>query len=411
MDDKQLSKLAATPAAKTPPKEKATPPVEAEETVEPSALEAALELPAASANPSETKQIPLDQIAQLDNERTYQGIDELAATMHAQGQLEPCVVRPAPASAKHGKPYELVFGYRRLRAAQTLNEQGNGFASLRCEIRNYSNAEVLAANITENYQREDPSPLEQAHTMKRLMDEAGLSKREVARWIGCHETHVFHRLKLLALPESVQEKLRDGRINASVAEVIASLPNPVAQEKLADNAVKHEFSVKRASEWAHDVIAKEQEAANAPEPLPDFGTVKTVPATETKRLPLRDNLTDEDIQRLALTALLRNGQDYELLDYLQEVFGYSQDHLYSYTETLSDDEVRELLRQVVQRFWRSPHRLPTLEERLVEFLSVPTTPYEPPAEKPLNEILPGADAAITDPLTEDAPTQGTTWWE
>lgn len=367
------------------------------ETVELTPLQAALELPAAVADPNATKLIALDQIHELDNERTYlpEKLEELAASLHANGQLEPCVVRPTPDGASHAKPFELVFGYRRLRAARMLHEQGKGFAAIRCELRDYGDAEVIAANITENYQREEPTPLEQARAMQRLISEAGLSKSEVARRLGCDRSHVIHRLKLLDLPQSVQDKLRDGKLTASVAEVIASLPTAESQEKLAALADKHDFTVKKASEWAHDVIAKEQEVANTPEPVLDLGIVRAARVTELKRLPIRADLNDAEILRLALTALLRSGQDYELLDFLREVFGYSQDQLYGYTATLSDSEVTALLREVVLRYWGSPHRYPTLEPALVQALEAPAE-TAPVAAKPPEQLLPGASSSLDD---------------
>src|ERR1035438_556448 len=81
----------------------------------------ALDLPAAPTPPLDLRNVPMTEIEPMANIRpAHHGIEGLAETMHAEGQLQPCVVRPSPDDAKHKKTFELVFGYRRYLAAQSL---------------------------------------------------------------------------------------------------------------------------------------------------------------------------------------------------------------------------------------------------------------------------------------------------
>lgn len=324
------------------------------------------DLPAANPNPDDVKQIPLADIAELANYRgedEYVDIDKLAETLHTQGQLQPCTVRPAPPDADHGKPWELVYGYRRKRAAELLE-----WETLRCEIREQTKKELLLRMLTENIQREDPSPVSEARQMKALIEEEGISQSELARQIGKHPSHVSHRLKILTLPETVVAQVAQGKITPSTAEVIASLETPEEQEKLAKLTVKHEFTTKKAQSWAMEV--KKHELDEGPETMGEVEMVQVEDVTELLHLVVRPDVTDQDVQRMIAYGLLRNGMDMEMLDYLADEMGYPYEHLWDYIRELSDDDVTELVRRLALRFVSAPHRYYSLEPSLKQDLAL-----------------------------------------
>lgn len=307
---------------------------------------------------ADVRDLPLAEIAEIANIRpTYFGVEELSESMRVQGQLEPCLVRAAPADATHGMPWELVFGYRRKRAAETL-----GWQVLRCQVREISDSEVLEIMLTENLQREDLSAIASAKTMRALIDLGGMKQAEVARRLGVHPSHVSHSLKLLTLAPPVIDKIDKGEITASHGETLAALPE-AQQEAFAERVAKDGISVAKLSSWVRQ--AKEEEALPPPE-LP--GALEPVTAddvTDLPRLYLREDLSATEHRRATCFALLRNGNDQEILDWLEEREGVDYEGLWSWLRDLDDDELGELERRLVRRYLEAAHRFPSFEPALI----------------------------------------------
>ena len=353
-------------------------------------LEEALQEPGAEKVPLDVRDLPLDQIGEGANVRpTYHGIEELAETMHLQGQLQPCVVRPSPEENEHGKPYELVCGFRRYRAARFLHdEEIEGWDTLRCEVRDIPDSRRIRQTIVENFQREDLSPAAEARAMQQLKQSAEpeLSNVEVARELGCDPSHVSHRLKLLelALPEEevvsdkkkkkkpvdILEMVDRGEIQASTAEVIVSLDDREQQEKLATLVKRGDWSTKKASQWARDV--KENVVRDGEEE--ELGPVEMIQVEDVVDLPFlrpRADLSDEEIERLSLYIILRNGMDREMLEYLEAKHDTPYESLWSYVADLSIEDVRKLTRRMAVRYIAAAHRWFSLEPRLKGDLGLP----------------------------------------
>lgn len=322
-----------------------------------------LDLPAAPAHPLETRQIPLEQIAEIVNSRPeYYGIEALANNLHTQGQLEPALVRLTPAGAEHGLPYELTFGYRRKRAAELL-----GWTELRCEVRELTDDELHEGQISENFSREDLSPIAEANAMRRMMKMQSISQAEVARRLGCDPSHVSHRLKLLSLKESILNKVDAGSISASAAEAIASIPGEAAQQKVAELAERNDWGLKKVQKWVREhkaavnnelVVQEAQELESKPELLVQTTDVVSLPTLVPREL------SDLEVNRVMLYGLLRNGHDTEMLEYLAEELGYKYEQLWLYVSDLDEAQVWELTRRMALRFISAPHRFRTLEPEL-----------------------------------------------
>lgn len=176
--------------------------------------------------------IPIDQLhpSPSNPRRTFgqAGLEELAASIRSAGVLQPlCVRRRLPDLCSQPAPedgYELVFGHRRLRAAQMA-----GLAEVPCDIVDMSDAEVLQAQVAENLEREDLHPLEEAEGFEALMRGTGLSADALAEQTGKSRSYIYGRLKLCKLCPEARQAYVDGRFEGEIALMIARLPSAKMQ--------------------------------------------------------------------------------------------------------------------------------------------------------------------------------------
>ena len=168
--------------------------------------------------------------SQMDDE----GLQELADSIKAQGVIQPVIVR------EHGlSQYELIAGERRWRASQLA-----GLAEIPVVIKSIGDEAALAMGLIENIQRENLNPIEEAQGLKRLVDEFGLTHETVAKAVGRSRSAVSNSLRLLALPEPVQEMLFLRQLEMGHARAL--LPLPVMEQlSLAQKAVKNGWSVRK----------------------------------------------------------------------------------------------------------------------------------------------------------------------
>ena len=181
--------------------------------------------------------------SQMDDE----GLQELADSIKAQGVIQPVIVR------EHGlSQYELIAGERRWRASQLA-----GLAEIAVVIKSIGDEAALAMGLIENIQRENLNPIEEAQGLKRLVDEFGLTHETVAKAVGRSRSAVSNSLRLLALPEPVQEMLFLRQLEMGHARAL--LPLPVMEQlSLAQKAVKNGWSVR-------EVERRSQLAQQAPQ--------------------------------------------------------------------------------------------------------------------------------------------------
>ena len=176
---------------------------------------------------------------QIDDE----ALQELADSIKAQGVIQPVIVR------EHGlSRYELIAGERRWRASQLA-----GLTEIPVVIKTISDETALAMGLIENLQRENLNPIEEAQGLKRLADEFGLTHETIAKAVGKSRSAISNSLRLLSLPEPVQEMLYQRRLEMGHARALLTLP-VVEQLELAQKAVKNGWSVReveRRSQIAH----------------------------------------------------------------------------------------------------------------------------------------------------------------
>ena len=139
-------------------------------------------------------------------------ISELASSIRNQGIIQPLVVR------RQGDRYELIAGERRWRAAMKA-----GLQRVPVVVRDASDHEVLQLALVENLQREDLNPIEEANGYRRLQDEFHWSQEEMAEKVGKSRPAIANSMRLLALPQDIQQEIAAGNLPAGQARALLAL--------------------------------------------------------------------------------------------------------------------------------------------------------------------------------------------
>lgn len=162
-------------------------------------------------------------------------IATLADSIRDKGVLQPILVRPSPRTKGE---YEIVAGERRWRAAQLA-----GLRVIPALVRTLDDEAALEISIVENVQREDLNAMEEAQAYRALMQRFGHTQDQAAKSVGKSRSHVANTIRLLQLPESVQQHVIHGRLSAGHARALLSAENP---ERVAELVVEQQLSVRDA---------------------------------------------------------------------------------------------------------------------------------------------------------------------
>ncbi|MBI3420056.1 MAG: ParB/RepB/Spo0J family partition protein [Proteobacteria bacterium] len=187
--------------------------------------------------------LPIEQLAPsaLQPRKNFdkEQLQELAASITEKGLLQPILVRPHA-----GKPntYEIIAGERRWRAAQLVN-----LHEVPVIVRDIKDKEALEVALIENVQRADLSPMEEAESYQRLIDEFAHKAEALADALGKSRAYVSNMLRLNGLPKEVKDLLRAGALTAGHARAVLTSKNPLA---LAQEVVKGGLSVRQTENLA-----------------------------------------------------------------------------------------------------------------------------------------------------------------
>jgi ParB family chromosome partitioning protein len=208
---------------------------------------------------------------------------ELAASIKAQGLMQPVLVRPV-GSANGRDQYELIAGERRWRAAQIA-----GLAEIPALVRDVQDSAVLAMALIENIQREDLNPIEEAAGLQRLIDEFRMTHEQAADAVGRSRSATTNLLRLLKLAKPVQAMLMQGTLDMGHARALLALEG--ARQVEAANRIV-----------AQGLSARESEALAA--------RLARGTAVRRKQKTDRDiaRLEEEISQRLGTTVQIRPGR-------------------------------------------------------------------------------------------------------
>lgn len=161
-------------------------------------------------------------------------IEDLANSIREKGVLLPLLVRSAPNAPGQ---FQIIAGERRWRAAQKA-----GLHTVPVIVREMDDLEVLEVGIIENVQRADLNPIEEARGYKVLMDRFGRTQDALAQVVGKSRPHIANMLRLLGLPEGVQDHVLQGRLSAGHARALVTARDP---EGLAAEVIANGLSVRQ----------------------------------------------------------------------------------------------------------------------------------------------------------------------
>jgi ParB family transcriptional regulator, chromosome partitioning protein len=169
-----------------------------------------------------------------------EGLEQLAQSIRDQGVLQPIIVVP-----QTGGRYRIVAGERRWRACRMA-----GLDTVPCIVRDLDIIQQQEIALLENMQREDLNPIEAATGIRALMRQCGYTQEAVAQRLSMSRPAVANMLRLLSLPQDVQDLITKGQLSAGHARVLAGLDDANTQSVLAKETVEKGYSVRQLEELA-----------------------------------------------------------------------------------------------------------------------------------------------------------------
>jgi len=272
-----------------------------------------------------SQDVPLDRIRPnpYQARREFTDLDELAEAIRQQGFISRLRVRPDPTEEGY---YQLVYGERRLRAAERAN-----LTTIPCDVAPHTDRELIEIGLVENIQRQDLNPLEEARAFQTFMRELDYSIRTLAERLGKHRSYIEGRLALLRAPEDVQELVMRRPDTLDAARQIASVASPaereeliagVASGELTSQAVRERVSQRRDGERA--VTPGQTQRSARPERSPGTGArrvqqdvASVVSVLSGWELLLAEQPEQIEAVQAGLTAILTRAQ--VLMEQMEQV--------------------------------------------------------------------------------------------
>ncbi len=180
------------------------------------------------------------------------GLEELAASIRANGIIQPLIVR------RVGDSYQIVAGERRWRAARIAELE-----EVPVVIQDIADRSMLEIALIENIQREDLNPIETAHAFERLGRDLGLSQEEIGRRTGKDRTSIANIVRLLKLPKEVQLLVAERRLSMGHARAILGLPTAEEQIQVAEKTVALGLSVRQVEAQVQEMTSDRGKPAHA----------------------------------------------------------------------------------------------------------------------------------------------------
>lgn len=244
------------------------------------------------------REIPLDQIDpnpfQTRSQVNEEQLAELAASITANGVVQPVLVRPQP-----GGRFQLIAGERRWRASRLA-----GKTTIPAILRQVSDEQAMEITIVENLQRADLNPMEQARAFERLSREFHMTQEQMAQRTGKDRATVANFLRLLKLPSSVQRRVETAELSFGHARALLAFESAEEIEKAAQRVVALSLSVRQTESYVQGVLQPDRK-----------------PETQPKlKLPLDPNVRDaqDRLQRalgLKVSIEDRNGRGKVIIEY------------------------------------------------------------------------------------------------
>ncbi|WP_243387220.1 nucleoid occlusion protein [Bacillus kexueae] len=221
-------------------------------------------------------------------------IQELAQTIQTHGIIQPIVVR------KMDNQYEIIAGERRWRAVQSL-----GWEEIPAIIKDFNDTETASVALIENLQREELSAIEEAVAYAKLLELHQLTQEALAQRLGKGQSTIANKLRLLKLPQEVQESLLRKQITERHARALIPLKNEELQIKLLHEILEKQLNVKQTEDRVVKMLEKER-----PKPKP-----KRKAFSRDTRIAM--NTIRQSLSMVEETGVKIDSEEEEFDDYIQ----------------------------------------------------------------------------------------------
>ena len=235
------------------------------------------------------REIPLDQIDpnpfQTRSQMNEEQLAELAASITANGVVQPVLVRPL----LNGR-FQLIAGERRWRASQQARK-----ATIPAILRQVSDEQAMEITIVENLQRADLNPMEQARAFERLSREFHMTQEQMAVRTGKDRATVANFLRLLRLPASVQARVESGELSFGHARTLLAFEHAEDIEKAAQRIGALSLSVRQTENYVQGLLHPERAKKKEPKPEPPIDpNVREVQERLQRALGLKVHIEDHN---------------------------------------------------------------------------------------------------------------------
>ena len=263
-----------------------------------------------SAQSSQDTSVAIEDIKANPNQPRTQfnetELEELAESIKEHGVLQPLIVR------KKGGTYEIIAGERRYQASKIA-----GLERVPVIIKDVDDQTMLQLALIENLQRSDLNPIEEAKGYKQLIKASGMTQEALAKAVSKSRSSITNALRLLDLPEEVQQMLYEGKLTAGHARAILAVPYEEERIKLAERVVEEGLSVRATEKLAPQFSGKnEQPRTRAASPQSykraarmlrqEFNTNVKVHTTRGKNKIEIEFTDEEDLARIVKAIMHEN---------------------------------------------------------------------------------------------------------
>ena len=204
-------------------------------------------------------------------------LEELAQSIRANGLVQPLLVR------RRGGRYQLVAGERRWRAAQRA-----GLQKIPAVVREIPDEKIFELALIENIQREELNPMEEAHAYKRLIESLNLTQEMLAQRVGRDRSFIANHIRLLKLPNDLQEMVEEEKLSAGHARALLGLETEEAQRSVAKQIIDRSLSVRETER-----IVKKQSSEETEKELKSVVQIKSDPNVMAAETKLRRRLSTQ----------------------------------------------------------------------------------------------------------------------
>jgi len=229
-----------------------------------------------------------------------EAIDELKESIIEHGILQPIVVR------KSIKGYEIVVGERRFRAAKEANLE-----TIPSVVRELTEQQMMELAVLENLQREDLNPIEEGLAYQTLMEKLKLTQEEVAKRLGKSRPHVANHVRLLSLPQKIQELISNGKISMGHGRALLGLRQKAKLPTIVEKIINETLNVRQLEKLIQQLNENVSRETKKPEKKKDvfiqerelslrerFGTTVNIKHSKNKGKIEIEFFSNEDLERI-----------------------------------------------------------------------------------------------------------------